>query len=89
MTPFSQPLDCPGAVPETFMVNITAADGSSVCVHSDMIAEPTSQGQLRISFTESINILIVNEVYDARVHAVNSVGNTPSNGFARFSKYTS
>ena len=89
MTPFSQPLDCPGAVPETFMVNATNDDGSAGCVHPDMIAEPTSQGRLRISFTENVNILIVNEVYDARVHAVNSVGNTPSNGFVRFSKYTS
>ena len=87
MTPFSQSLDCPGAVPETFMVNATNDDGSAGCVHTDMIAEPTSQGRLRISFTENVNILIVNEVYDARVHAVNSAGNTPSNGFVRFSKY--
>ena len=87
MTPFSQSLDCPGAVPETFMVNATNDDGSAGCVHTDMIAEPTSQGRLRINFTENVNILIVNEVYDARIHAVNSVGNTPSSGLVKFSKY--
>ena len=69
------------------MVNASNADHSTGCVHRDMIAEPTSQGRLRISFTENVNILIVNEVYDARIHAVNSVGNTPSNGLVRFSKY--
>ena len=71
------------------MVNATNADGSAGCVHSDMIAEPTSQGRLRISFTANINVLIVNDIYNARIHAVNSVGNTPSDGFVKFSKYTS
>ena len=70
-----------------FMMHVTNDDGSVRCVHSDMTAEPIGGGRLRICFTEDVRNLILDEFYSARIFAINSAGNTSSNGLVEFSKY--
>ena len=71
-----------------FMMSVTNDDGTAGCVHSDMTAEPIGGGRLRISFTEDERNLISDEFYSAGIFAINSAGNTSSNGVVEFSKYT-
>ena len=69
------------------MVRVTNDDSTAGCVHSNMTAEPIGEGRLRISFTEEERNLISDEFYSAGIFAINSAGNTSSNGVVKFSKY--
>ena len=69
------------------MVRVTNDDGSFGCVHSNITAEPIGEGRLRICFTEDVHNLILDEFYRAGIFAINSAGNTSSNGVVEFSKY--
>ena len=69
------------------MIHVTNDDGTAGCVHSDMTADSIGEGRLRIGFIEDERNLISDEFYSAGIFAINSAGNTSSNGVVEFSKY--